>query len=198
MGKRDYFIILSRLIEACVGEEGITHLMMITGLNYLQIRRYLGEALKRGLITEIRLNDGRKYYRATKKGLRFLDVMTELENLMSTDKVLSPYKVTELASLRFREYGVRIIGVRIFSKKRDRLSLYVCILSKALKPIRITELCNKCLLGWATCSKIVNELLNKGLLSKAASSKGKTMYVISNKGKYFIGKYVEALLLLIH
>jgi len=197
VGRRDYFVILSRLIEACIGEEGITHLMMITGLNYLQIRRYLKEALERGLITEVRHDEGRKYYRATKKGLRFLNVMTEVESMMSDDKVLGPYKVTESVGLRFGEYGARIIEVRIFSKKRDRLSLYVCVLSKALKPIRITELCNKCLLGWATCSKVVNELLNKGLLSKATSSKGRTMYVISNKGKYFIGKYIEALLLLI-
>lgn len=197
MSRRDYFIILSRLIEACIGEEGITHLMMITGLNYLQIRRYLREAIGRGLITEVTHDDGRRYYRATKKGLRFVNVMSELESIMSNNRIISSFKSTEAISLKFGDYGVRIIGIRIFSKKRDRLSLYVCILSKALKPTQITELCNKCLLGWVTCNKVVNELLSKGLLVKITDSRGKPMYVVSSKGKYFMNKYIEALLLLI-
>ncbi len=190
--KRAYLVILSRLIEACSEDRGITHIMMITGLNYPQTRKYLNEALSKGLVITVREGpDSRRLYRATIKGLRFTEVIHELERLLSNGPSRRANLRVKLINIKIGSNGVKILKMAPSSRRRDRLDINACILAKALKPSQSTELCNKCFISWVTCNRVINELLNLGLLRRTPYTTQR-IFETTTLGQYYLTKYIEA------
>ena len=71
--KRDYVNILSDVVSACNEGRGVTHIMMASGLNYTQVRKYLSDAITRKFIKVVSAQD-KSMYLATSKGLSLIHI----------------------------------------------------------------------------------------------------------------------------
>ena len=188
--KRDYVSILSDVVSACNEGRGVTHIMMASGLNYTQVRKYLSDAINRDFIRVINTHD-RNTYLATSKGLEFIRRVRELNNIIRGTFSICGSEDAESASRTVKNADV-INGSR--SGRRGRLDLYACILLYALEPVSLTTLCNKCFMNRASCVVIVRELIKVKLLEKFSAlgdKRIKALYGTTEKGLCYLKNYIK-------
>ncbi|MDH5770754.1 MAG: winged helix-turn-helix domain-containing protein [Candidatus Bathyarchaeota archaeon] len=61
-----------------------TRIMYRANLNFLRFDRYFSELMDKGLIVEENTSDGRATYRTTDKGKRFLKIISDAEEIISS------------------------------------------------------------------------------------------------------------------
>jgi len=188
--KRDYVSILSDVVSACNEGRGVTHIMMASGLNYAQVRKYISDAISRDFIRVVSAHD-RSMYLATSKGLEFIKGVRELNNIIRGIFSICGSEDVESASRIVKNADV-INGGR--SGRRGRLDLYACILLYALEPVSLTVLCNKCFMNRTSCVAIVRELIKVKLLEKFSASgdkRIKALYGTTEKGLCYLKNYIK-------
>ena len=190
--KRDYVNILSDVVSACNEGRGVTHIMMASGLNYTQVRKYLSDAISRNFIKVVSVRD-RNMYLATSKGLEFIRGMRELNNIIrGTFSICEDEDMSSASELAKSADVVIIDGGK--DGRRGRLDLYACILLYALEPASLTVLCNKCFMNRASCVIIVKELIKIRLLEKFSAlgdKRVKALYGTTEKGLCYLRNYIK-------
>ena len=188
--KRDYVNILSDVVSACNEGRGVTHIMMASGLNYTQVRKYLSDAIARNFIKVVSAQD-KSMYLATSKGLEFIRGVRELNNIIrGTFTICGDEGASSVSEI------VKNVDVINGSKdgRRGRLDLYACILLYALEPVSLTVLCNKCFMNRASCVTIVKELIKVKLLEKFSAlgdKRIKALYGTTEKGLCYLRNYIK-------
>ena len=191
--KRDYLVILSDVVSACNESRGVTHIMMASGLNYMQVRRYLREAINKKFVRIVD-SKSRNLYMATARGLEFIKIIKDLGGLISGNFVgCSASSITPVP------VDVADMLENSKSSRRGKLDLYACILFQALTPISLTVLCNRCFMNRVNCVGIVKELVGINLLKKYGGSSDKrikALYGTTNKGLCYLHNYMKVIMLL--
>jgi len=70
--------ILMDILKVCLDGVKFTHLMYRANLSYSTLRKYLSEALDRGLISNVCNSDGSVVYRTTERGRLLLEKLKEV------------------------------------------------------------------------------------------------------------------------
>jgi len=192
--KRDHIVILSDIVDSCSEGRGITYVMMASGLNYIQAKRYLEYAIDRGFIEVVNASS-RRIYRATTKGLKFLRAVKCLRRIINGG--LTDFDVNEVSLETINSMEEL---TEVYSEfRRGKLDLYACILLQTLTPISISTLCNKCFLNRMTCTHAVSTLLRLGLLREVEGGNDRRirrLYEVTDEGLYFLQNYILAVTLL--
>jgi len=76
-------VVADILTEALYGANK-TRIMYRANLNFLRFHRYFSELLDKGLIVRENASDGRVVYRTTDKGKRFLKIISNAEEIISS------------------------------------------------------------------------------------------------------------------
>jgi predicted transcriptional regulator len=74
--------ILMDVLSLCLSGVRVTHLMYRANLSYSTLRKYLSEALDRGLISNVCNSDGSVVYRTTEKGKLLLYKLKEVKSAL--------------------------------------------------------------------------------------------------------------------
>ena len=71
-----------------VGENGAgkTEIMYSANMSYRQIQKYLGYLISQGLIDQIRMGNPSVTYRVTDSGLKLLQLVDSLKEILGTDE----------------------------------------------------------------------------------------------------------------
>jgi len=83
-GKRGKFSIIADILEIANGGAGKTQIMYRANLSFRQLENYLRLMLEIDLLDET-LNNGRKVYDATHKGINFLQHYYAIKELLKTE-----------------------------------------------------------------------------------------------------------------
>ena len=76
-------VVADILTEALYGANK-TRIMYRANLNFLRFHRYFSELLDKGLMVRENGSDGRVVYRTTDKGRRFLKIISNAEEIISS------------------------------------------------------------------------------------------------------------------
>jgi predicted transcriptional regulator len=82
--RRDRLYIIAEILETAKGSALKTQIMYGANLSFTQLNDYLRFMLKSELLEKILLN-GREVYRATEKGMNFLQRYREITELLKTE-----------------------------------------------------------------------------------------------------------------
>jgi predicted transcriptional regulator len=83
MGRRRGEVqILMDILDISLNGVKATHLMYRANLSYSTLRKYLFEALDKGLISNVRHSDGSVVYRTTEKGRLLFDKLKEVKSAL--------------------------------------------------------------------------------------------------------------------
>ena len=83
MGRRRGEVqILMDILSISLNGTKVTHLMYKANLSYFTLRRYVRTALKRGLISQVKNNNGFVVYRTTEKGRLLLSKLREVKSAL--------------------------------------------------------------------------------------------------------------------
>jgi len=74
--------ILMDILNISLSGVKVTHLMYRANLSYSTLRKYLFEALDKGLISNVRNSDGSVVYRTTEKGRLLLGKLKEVKSAL--------------------------------------------------------------------------------------------------------------------
>jgi len=188
--KRDYVRVLSDIVDACSEQRGITYVMMVSSLNYVQVRRYLSDAIKSGLIRVVRDGDDRSKYLATSKGLEFIRGIRELISILDGIVVCGKEGFEDVLRAVSEADAENLCK----DGRRGRLELYACILLHALKPTPFTTLCNVCFMNRTVCASVIKELLTAKLLESRgglSDKRVKALYSTTEKGLCYLRSYIK-------
>lgn len=81
--RRGEFQILMDVLSECLKGVKFTRLMYRTNLSYSTLRKYLSEALDRGLVVKAFESDGSAVYCTTDKGRAVLEKLRDVKNCLS-------------------------------------------------------------------------------------------------------------------
>jgi predicted transcriptional regulator len=72
-----------------VGENGAgkTEIMYSVNMSYAQIQKYLGYLLSNGFIDTIKIGNPCVYYRVTEKGLKLLQLLSSVKEMLGMDNL---------------------------------------------------------------------------------------------------------------
>jgi predicted transcriptional regulator len=74
--------IMMDILDISLNGVKATHLMYRANLSYSTLRKYLFEALDKGLISNVRNSDGSVVYRTTEKGRLLFDKLKEVKSAL--------------------------------------------------------------------------------------------------------------------
>ena len=74
--------IVADILVVALNGANKTRIMYRANLNFLRFNRYFSELMDKGLIAEKNTSDGRVVYRTTKKGRRFLKIISDAEEII--------------------------------------------------------------------------------------------------------------------
>jgi len=74
--------ILMEILSSSLNGVKVTSLMYRANLSYSTLRRYLAKALDRGLICNLRDEDGHLVYKITDKGKNLLNRLREVDSIL--------------------------------------------------------------------------------------------------------------------
>jgi predicted transcriptional regulator len=80
--RRDKLVIMAEIIDIAKKGTSKTHIMFKANLSFSQLNQYLSTLCQSNLL-EIFTNDDREYYRATAKGLDFMERQCQIINLLA-------------------------------------------------------------------------------------------------------------------
>ena len=83
--RRDKLFIVAKILELAKGGTLKTQLMYLANLSFTQLNDYLEFMLKISLLEKVEVND-KAIYRATDKGLDFLQRYREINELLRTEE----------------------------------------------------------------------------------------------------------------
>jgi predicted transcriptional regulator len=82
--RRDKLVIIAEIIDIAKNGTSKTHIMFKANLSFIQLNQYLSALMETDLL-EKRVVEGREIYRATDKGLDFVEKQCEIINLLNVD-----------------------------------------------------------------------------------------------------------------
>jgi len=82
--RRDKLVIIAEVIDIAKYGTSKTHIMFKANLCFSQLNQYLSVLIETGLL-EKQVVEGREIYRATEKGLDFVEKQCEIINLLNVD-----------------------------------------------------------------------------------------------------------------
>lgn len=82
--RRDKLVIIAEIIDIAKNGTSKTHIMFKANLSFSQLNQYLSALIDTNLL-EKQVVEGREIYKATRKGLDFVEKQCEVINLLNVD-----------------------------------------------------------------------------------------------------------------
>jgi predicted transcriptional regulator len=82
--RRDKLVIIAEIIDIAKNGASKTRIMFKANLSFCQLNQYLSALMETGLL-EKQVVEGKEIYRATEKGLGFVEKQCEIINLLNVD-----------------------------------------------------------------------------------------------------------------
>jgi len=86
--RRSWLRIAENILRICIDGSNTTEIVYGSNIAFSRFSKYITFLLEKDMLCE--LNDERKVYRTTERGMRFLDLMNEIDGLLEE----SPLKTT--------------------------------------------------------------------------------------------------------
>ena len=82
--RRSRLEVIADILAEALNGANKTRIMYRANLNFLRFDRYLSDLLDKGLIVRKNTSDGRVIYRTTDRGKRFVKIITNAEEIISS------------------------------------------------------------------------------------------------------------------
>ena len=83
--RRSDIEIISEMLKVGENGAGKTEIMYGVNMSYSQIQKYLGYLVGEGFIDTIKIGNPCVYYRVTEKGLKLLELLTSVKEMLGLD-----------------------------------------------------------------------------------------------------------------
>ena len=80
-GRRDRLNIIAEIMEVATERKVKTQIMYMVNLSFNQLKEYLNYLTERGFL-RIRVENGKKFYEITAKGIRYIENYREMSNFL--------------------------------------------------------------------------------------------------------------------
>jgi predicted transcriptional regulator len=85
--RRSDIEIIAEMLKVGENGAGKTEIMYSVNMSYAQIQKYLGYLLSNGFIDTIKIGNPCVYYRVTEKGLKLLQLLSSVKEMLGMDNL---------------------------------------------------------------------------------------------------------------